>query len=185
MKSKLVYLFLFTLLCLNIYGQSYKVGLKNFDYQRHDFQKNEIRLNLLEAAFGLPEINYERFLDDNFGIGVAGAYSLDPDFSMLGAVIPYGRLYFGYIPNSGFFIEGNAAFIIEEDYSNTYVSSGTYISNKSYSFGFGMGVAGGYKFLAKNNWVGEAYLGLGRVYGDNSVMVYPRCGFAIGKRFGK
>ena len=45
--------------------------------------------------------------------------------------------------------------------------------------------AAGGKFLTRNGFLGEAYLGVGRSFGRNSNNneAYPRVGITIGKRF--
>ena len=48
---------------------------------------------------------------------------------------------------------------------------------------FGLGAAAGAKFLTKNGFVGEIYVGAGRLFGSSDIEVYPRAGITIGKRF--
>lgn len=48
---------------------------------------------------------------------------------------------------------------------------------------FGLGAATGFKFLTKNGIVGEAYLGVGGLYGSSKIDNYLRSGVTIGKRF--
>ena len=38
---------------------------------------NELRINLLMAILGLPELNYERYISDNMGVGLAVAFSFE------------------------------------------------------------------------------------------------------------
>lgn len=144
---------------------------------------NEIRLNMLTAIIGYPEINYERFLTDNMGVGMAAAISLESkeDMSLRWFAMPYYRLYFGDKKASGFFIEGNLAVINQtaEDYDYT---TGQYLGLKNYTNG-GIGAAVGGKFLTRNGFVGEVYGGVGRLFGNSPTDVYPRFGISIGKRF--
>lgn len=143
---------------------------------------NEIRLNMLTAIIGYPELNYERFLADNMGIGLAGAFSLEPreKLSIRWYAMPYYRLYFGDKKASGFFIEGNIAIYNQEiqEYDET-VFDWKYI--KYTNGGFGAAVGG--KFLTRNGFVGEVYGGVGRLFGDSPDEIYPRVGISIGKRF--
>lgn len=161
-----------------------------------DYPKNEIRLNLFQSVLGLPEINYERILEDNFGVGFYAAYSLENEYdtSLRSLLMGYGRLYLGnYKPAVGFYIEGNTGLVLQESYysytETPYYSSSSYYpyqynSNPRLYAGLGIGVAAGYKFLTKNNWVGEFSLGIGRVFGNNVIVeAYPRLGISIGKRF--
>mgnify|MGYP000146115486 CR=1 FL=1 len=51
------------------------------------------------------------------------------------------------------------------------------------STNFGFGAAAGVKLLARNGFVGEVYLGLGRLFGESIAGAYPRVGISLGKRF--
>lgn len=135
------------------------------------FERNEIRVNLLSSVIGFPEFNYERFLESNFGLGVAGSLYLVEETNIRSMLIPYGRLYFGEKVCAGFFIEGNLGLITEKMYPSTITTN------------LGIGVAIGYKFLTINNWVGDIHLGVGRIYGGSQVEAYPRIGVSLGKRF--
>lgn len=143
---------------------------------------NEIRLNMLTAIIGYPELNYERFLADNMGVGIAGAFSLESreKLNIRWYAMPYYRLYFGDKKASGFFIEGNIAIYNQEieEYDET-VPGWKY--NKYTNGGFGAAVGG--KFLTRNGFVGEVYGGVGRLFGDSPDEIYPRVGISIGKRF--
>lgn len=154
---------------------------------------NEIKINLLYTVIGIPEINYERLLEDNMGVGIALAVRLT-DENIFGSrfnfiITPHYRLYFGNKKANGFFIEGNAGVVSykEADYSSlpytSYPPDFDYSSlDKNYTK-IGLGVAAGAKFLTRNGFLGEAYLGVGRVFGSTSIDVYPRMGLTIGKRF--
>ena len=50
--------------------------------KEHD--DNELRINLATSIIGFPELNYERFIEDNMGVGLAGSVSLEKieDMSM-------------------------------------------------------------------------------------------------------
>lgn len=150
---------------------------------------NEIRFNLASAIAGLPEFNYEKFVSDNAGIGIAVAVSLEKPENMYtrSEFMPYGRIYFGERKASGFYIEANMAVVGQREYYTSYIwdingnTTTKLIDNKSVCFG--MGGAVGAKLLTRNGFVGEIYLGGGRVFGNAIVEGYPRIGFSIGKRF--
>ncbi len=154
---------------------------------------NELKINLLFTVIGAPEISYERLLADNMGVGASVFVGLDKTIDYKFGFIPHFRLYFGAKKANGFFIEGNASVITFRDYNNYYYSHSSYYSpgynNQSFetsTTSFGMGAAAGAKFLTRNGFLGEAYLGVGRRFGDNSnsgVEAYPRIGITIGKRF--
>jgi hypothetical protein len=148
---------------------------------------NEIKVNLLNAVIGIPEISYERLIGDNMGIGLSFLVGIsdDIDYYHFGAT-PHFRVYFGAKKASGFFVEANTAIysLRERSYS---VYLGDSIHSVSYRNGqtvFGLGAAAGAKFLTRNGFLGEAYLGLGRFFDDVPIVdAYPRIGITIGKRF--
>ncbi len=161
MKKVIPVVFLAMLIPITTFSQDNKIPSS----------RNELRINLLTSVIGYPEINYERFFESNFGIGIAGAVSLEDarENYIRSYLIPYGRLYFGKNVCTGFYIEGNTG-IINEHYDISTIK-------------FGIGVAVGFKFLARNNWVGDIYMGAGRIYWNSYVEAYPRVGISIGKRF--
>ena len=108
---------------------------------------------------------------------------------MRAAFLPFGRLYFSNEHAAGFYIEANGGLILEKsktyyyDYYSSYsgvMQSAPTINTYS---NIGLGVAIGYKFLTKNNWVGDIFAGAGRVFGESNIDAYPRVGITIGKRF--
>jgi len=152
---------------------------------------NELKINLLYTVIGMPEITYERLLADNMGIGASVFVGLDNSVDYKFGFIPHYRLYFGAKKASGFFIEGNAAVITFRDnyyyqYNSSYPSTFNSAVAEKNSTTFGLGAAAGAKFLTRNGFLGEAYLGLGRTFGESSGFdpeAYPRVGITIGKRF--
>lgn len=154
--------------------------------------KNELKVNLLSSILALPEISYERLLEDNMGVGLSLAFGIGDagddlsDYKFL--AVPHYRLYFGKKPAAGFFIEGNAALSsVKENYYYSYSSfNGYYVSNveSKTRFNFGLGAAIGAKFLTRNGFLGEISGGVGRFIGsDKSVEAFPRIGITLGKRF--
>lgn len=150
---------------------------------------NELKINLLFTVLGMPEISYERLLADNMGVGASVFVGLDDSQDYKFGFIPHYRIYFGAKKASGFFIEGNASLITSRDYSSIYYSSSSYYgyygSVEKNITTFGLGAAAGGKFLTRNGFLGEAYLGVGRSIGENAsdLEAYPRVGITIGKRF--
>ena len=152
---------------------------------------NEVKLNLGTSIFALyPEFSYERIISEDFGLGASAGIGLDPDsdFPMNFAFTPYARWYFGGNANNlqkygaGFFIEANGS-LFSTKFANEIVSSGnsTYTHNNGDGFGAGLGVGVGWKYLSRNNWVGEFLLGVERDFVNDGA--YPRMGITIGKRF--
>ncbi len=147
--------------------------------------QNEIRLNVAYAIFGLPEINYEMYLADNMGIGIACAYSFEKveDMRLRYQAMPFARLYFGEKKASGFFIEANMGMIGQQYKGLNYDNAGVARDSVRKSFTVGFGAAAGAKFLARNGFIGEVYLGMGRLLGNSITYAYPRIGICLGKRF--
>lgn len=149
--------------------------------------KNELKLNMLYGVLGIAELTYERVLGDNSGIGISVAARFDDDSNYKLILLPYYRMYFGQKQASGFFIEANAGLLSHEDgYEHTFYENGVEVSRTNYSVSensFGIGVAAGGKFLNKNGFFGEAYLGLGRMFNSELEVIYPRSGITLGKRF--
>ncbi|TCC91620.1 hypothetical protein EZ428_07600 [Pedobacter frigiditerrae] len=148
---------------------------------------NELKLNLAYTIGGFPEINYERILKDDMSVGLAVMFGIEenPEFNF--GIIPNFRVYFGGKKANGFFIEGNAAVISSDGYGSYYkydytTDVYTYYGDRTQT-NFGLGAAAGAKFLTKNGFVGEIYLGAGRLFGANNADAYPRAGITIGKRF--
>ncbi len=160
---------------------------------------DEVKINLGSTIFGLyPEISYERILNEDFSIGTAAGISLDMtsnNYPTNFSIIPYARWFFGGSANNlqkygaGFFIEANAAIAaINESvegsiYYNSCVADPDYVyesSNKNI-FGAGLGLGIGWKYLSKNNWIGEFMFGIGRDFVNDGG--YVRSGITIGRRF--
>lgn len=148
---------------------------------------NEVKINVGAVAFGLPEINYERLLlNADMGIGVAGMFSIASYEHVEYQIMPFYRMYFAQRrPCSGFFIEVNIGIVgqkNEYDYLN-YETGEYYYEKEERDVFFGAGVAVGIKWMNSRGLVGEAFGGVGRLYGDPYSEVYPRVGISLGKRF--
>jgi len=194
MNCKVIICIAVLFLGMNLFGQDLKKVYVDETSQTKSLNgtdNNEIKVNLLTSVVGLPELNYERFLANNMGVGLAVAVSVDKiaSMSLRYMALPYYRLYFGSKKASGFFIEANTALVRQKE--RTYDLSYDNINNTYYytnirirsTTNFGFGVATGFKFLSKNGFVGEVYLGGGRLFGDPIDDAYPRLGISLGKRF--
>lgn len=155
---------------------------------------NEIKFNIPMAIASLPEINYERIVDENVGVGIALSIAVEkPDvIAYRNLIMPYGRLYFGKKRAYGFFIEANMAASKQrriDNYTNyifndttmQYMEVPVNIDESSFNIGFGSAV--GVKLMTKNGYVGEIFAGGGRFFGTSVKNGYFRMGLTIGKRF--
>ncbi|NDA63270.1 MAG: hypothetical protein EBX50_14700 [Chitinophagia bacterium] len=149
--------------------------------------KNELRLNMLSSMLGLLDLNYERFLSDNSGLGISTIISLEnkENASIRSMAVPYFRVYFGNGYASGAFIEANAAVAREAYPFYSYMFPGMGLTDRTYQYqtNFGLGTSIGYKMVGRNGIVGEFSLGLGRFFGNSYSEFYPRLGICIGKRW--
>lgn len=158
--------------------------------QQDNSFKNEIKFNVPLAIYGLPELSYERIVEDNMGFGVSVSIAVDNPYNnnidkgiiQRAIVCPYYRLYFGQKRAAGFYIEGNMAVSHQKELNSIDNITNTNIPSIT-STGFGFGAAVGIKLLAKNGYTGDFYAGWGRLFGNNIINGYPRLGICIGKRF--
>lgn len=157
--------------------------------QEKDFllRKNEVKLNIPVSIFGaFPEVSYERILAEDISVGAALGVSVDggDTYGYKYQFSPYFRWFFGGDRESarkyaaGLFIEANASvYSVEED--KHYVGA----DRTDFESGAGLGIGLGWKYVSKNNWVGEILFGIGKDMSGNDIDVYPRFGISIGKRF--
>jgi len=192
MKRKLTIFIAVLLLSLNAFSQQQNTSTDANVTQTKSLNgigNNELRINLLMSIIGLPELTYERYIADNMGVGLSVAVSLDKmeNMSTRSIISPYYRLYFGNKKASGFFIEGNMALVRQKELDyNYYYDNGVTYQSELYTrltTNFGFGGAIGVKLLARNGFVGEVYLGGGRLFGESIAEAYPRIGVSLGKRF--
>jgi len=153
-----------------------------------DIPMNEMKLNLGTTIFGsFPEITYERILNSDISVGASLGVALEEDIYPTHVLFtPYVRWFFGGSSENlqkvgaGFFIEANGGLFTRAD-DELFYENGVYGSREETATGAGLGLALGWKYLTRNNWVGEIYFGGGRDFVNDGA--YPRMGITIGKRF--
>ena len=151
-------------------------------------QLNEVKINLGTTILALhPEITYERIIGEDFSLGASAGISLNSyDYPLGFALTPFARWFFGGSSvnlqkyGAGFFIELNGS-LFQDNNDEYNFENGYNVYSSSNDIGAGLGLAVGWKYLSRNNWVGEFYLGGGRDFVNDSG--YPRMGISIGKRF--
>jgi len=169
-------LILFCLLTISIFSQEKKQKSPN----------NELRLNLLYTVVGLPEISYEKIINNESSYGVSFAFSLDSYIDLNYIILPYYRHYFSKKRAAGFFIEANASLGKFKGRYYGYLDDGSYTgSNVGNRTGAGLGFSIGQKFITKQNWTANITLGVSRNIVNNIFIdgSYPRIEIALGKRF--
>jgi len=180
---------LFGLLSINSFSKDNNISATiSQTGQRAD--DNELRLNFPALILGVVEVNYERFIVDDTGIGLAASVTLDKieNLSRRWYALPYYRLYFGKQKASVFFIEGNIALVGQKMFYTQYQYNGenqspSYPTYEQSTTNFGFGGAIGVKLLARNGFIGEIFAGGGRLFGNSIAAAYPRIGICIGRRF--
>ena len=116
------------------------------------------------------------------GVGASLFIGLDKSKAYKFGFIPYYRLYFGKNKANGFFIEGNTGLVTLEDEYYVDVAHIYKITSTNLT----LGAAVGAKYLTRNGFFIEAYLGASKLvayrigYGIQDV---PRIGITVGKRF--
>lgn len=184
MKKVLIVCFLFS--CFNVYSQQ--------DEEPIDFNKNEIKLNMLYFLLGAVEVSYERNLNEYSSLGTSILINTnDSEFWDLNyAITPYYRLFFGKKPAQGFFFEGFGMLNSYKEYeywSYYNPENGDYFYDESTSnaTSFALGVAVGGKFILREKFLTEISGGIGRNFIDNSAYVdytiVPRFSISVGYRF--
>ncbi|MDP4271071.1 MAG: hypothetical protein Q8909_13245 [Bacteroidota bacterium] len=173
------------LLCLSVFSETKqsKADSASILYNAH----SEIRLNLLMAVMGYPEVSIEHYATNNSGFGLGLALALEKPEIVYSRLIatPFYRFYFGSKRASGLFIECFGMMTVAEiegGYSGSFYSS-YYYRQPSKEVDLGFGASLGYKLLTKSGLTGNLTLGVGRLYQSIGTSAYPRIEVAIGKRF--
>ena len=144
---------------------------------------NELKLNLALTIFGsYPEISYERVFKEDLSFGFSAGVGTGDRYIMNYNLTPYFRWFFGGNSRSmekigaGLFLEANGAlFGIRREYYHGWNWRTENV------FGAGIGMAIGWKYVSRNDWVMELFLGAGRDFVNDGF--YLRNGITIGKRF--
>lgn len=187
MKRHTLLLFLFAA-SINVFAQE-----QTSEKPKAKDGNNEIRVNLLNTILGSIDLQYERILKDNSGLGVTVGFGYGDDevetFNTIFNVTPAYRVYFSKKKGSGFFVEGSTRFSYDKDYSYySYYKNNNYYReterNKKFNLGFGLALGG--KVITKQGLVGSFKGGIGRFvtndYPTDSA-IYPNLEISIGKRF--
>ncbi len=159
------------------------IGLVSQDTLTKSYPRNEIKINVLYLLLGLPELTYERALNQFSSVGVSVFYGAARNLNVGLGVFPFYRWYFGQKkPVCGFFLEGNGG-LYTQDVTN--YTSFNWTTRKEIQGGLGLGLGG--KFEVHKVWTAEILWGLGRNFINSGNMndneIYPRIGISIGRRF--
>jgi hypothetical protein len=184
MKKILIACLIFS--CINMYSQQKEEPI--------EFNKNEIKLNMLYFLLGAVEVSYERNLNEYSSVGTSVLINTnDSEFWDLNyAITPYYRLFFGKKPAQGFFFEGFGMLNSYKEYEYwSYYNPETdyyfYEESSSNATAFALGVAVGGKFTLHEKFVTEISGGIGRNFLNKSdyrdLTIVPRFSINVGYRF--
>lgn len=168
---------------------SFFTNLFNAQEQSQATEKsNDFVVNPIALVLGAANLEYERVISENSGIGVTTSFILD-DYVLQGAngynIAPYYNYYFGKKRASGFYLGGYVSINsgeVEKPITYYYQSGSytTYTTAKETDFGVGFKFGG--KWVVKNNIVLEVGTGLGRNFGGER-KINSTGMLGIGKRF--
>ena len=162
-------------------------------------KKNEIKLDVLNlTAFGKLGISYERFLNQDFSIGITGMVfnkkSKNDDFltddtrtKIDYQVIPYVRYALSKSATNLYYLEGfinvNGGEYKELKTFNNGSADYVLITRNDYN-DVALGGAVGYKLYFKESFVLDLTVGLGKnLFQENSPSTVARLGINLGYRF--
>lgn len=176
------------ILCLFMGFQSYAQDTNSDDQYGVGNRKNEIRLDVFDAAFfSAIDIGYERVSDSDMGYGASLFINLrdsDDGYYEKFALTPFFRFYFFNKQDygaKGLFLEVFSKLASGEDYNSFFDDS----ERKSDYFDAALGIAIGKKWVNKRGFMLEISAGGGRNLGldDNSPDFTFRGGISLGYRF--
>ncbi len=171
------------------------------DQNKFDLGKNEIKFDVVSlVALGKIHISYERFLSDDFSIGISGNFnessSLKDDFNRGKSrtledyqIIPFVRYSLSKSQIRYYFVEvfvsANQGTYRELKRFTNENNQGYYQSvDQSYS-DYAIGAAVGHKFYIKEKIGVDIFVGMGKnlFQNDQSPEIVSRVGLNIGYRF--
>lgn len=178
---------LFTITLISV---SFSQAQENETSTQNITKKQEVKINSISLiGFKWLDVSYEYLINKESSFGVAALISFNDneglDAYRTSSLTPYYRRYFSKGFAKGFFVE---AFGMLNTYKkNSYYYGSNNISSKSLT-NFALGVSTGGKFVTKNGFVAEVYLGLGRNLANNSKNYFDneivgRGGISLGYRF--
>ncbi|MES2652663.1 MAG: DUF3575 domain-containing protein [Bacteroidota bacterium] len=153
---------------------------------------NELKLNLLYSVIGkfeLPEITYERLMENQASIGISVA-GRNREYKIDYMITPHFRYYFPKTHKT-FFLELNVVLLRAVDKLGHDLHGPSYQNTPREKMANNGGVGGafGLKLMFSKSFVMDAYFGLGKILAEDkrdeyqSMFAYPRIGIAFGPRF--
>ena len=143
-------------------------------------KKTEIKINALTLlAAKWIDVSYERLIDEESSFGVSTTLNLDTSETDLNyALTPFYRRYFSGKFARGFFVEGFGSLFSSRD--NDFL----FDTDNQFETGLALGISVGGKFVSKQGFSTELFLGVGRNMMDSNYNeAFGRIGVSIGYRF--
>ena len=135
---KYLYFFLFLSIVVPFTAQEKQINYLDKDYDLKS-KHNEIKLNLVFTILDLPEISYERIINENSAVGLSFAWAIsNENLDIKYYFLPHYRYFFSKSRAAGFFVEGN--FILFEEVTNFFNSSFNF-DRETTAYGYGPGIA--------------------------------------------
>lgn len=160
MKKLLLTALLFS--CISVYAQ-----------EESPYLLNEIKISPSLFLQGMESISYERIVGEDGTVGIELLYDFTKEHTpqYKSNILAYYRLFFSNRENTtGLFVEWS-------------VNRFNVMENSELSKGYaGLGIALGGKFVNKNKWVVDIFLGYSRTI-DVNYYAKPRMGLSVGRRF--
>ncbi|WBX74899.1 DUF3575 domain-containing protein [Tenacibaculum ovolyticum] len=187
MKTKTVIFLLFISTFLN--------AQKNKESSQYLNKKNEIKINLINLIDSkFIDISYEYLINEKSSIGIETLFnfnSRNKDITKLYnltkfSLTPYYRRYFSKKYARGFFIEGFSVLKSYENYSFNENEHHPYMYIIRDKLEFSLGLSIGAKFVIKERFVADIFLGVGKnfiSYNDYYFKDIGRGGISLGYRF--
>ena len=173
----------------------------NVEYPQDTNKKTEIKLSVTSLiAIAAFDASYERLVNEGTSYGISVFLNTDKnndiDFSKEFSITPYYRWFFSEKTFArGFFVEGFGVLnTVEDSYYEKFYDSpiNNFSSNRidKTLVRFALGVSVGGKFIVRNGFTTEVFLGIGRnLLGDTTAVEYAseniigRGGVSLGYRF--
>ena len=162
-------------------------------------KKNEVKIDVLNlAAFGKLGISYERFLNQDFSVGITGMmfnkksktddFLTDDTRTLIDyQVIPYVRYAMSKSATNLYYLEGfvnfNGGEFKELTTLNNGVADYVVVTRNDYS-DIALGGSVGYKLYFKESFVVDLNVGIGKnLFNEDSPSTVARLGINLGYRF--
>ncbi len=149
--------------------------------------QQEMRLDISDALIMKTlEVSYEVSLNEESSVGASFLYNFERNlkfrYNERLMVTPYFRYYLPFSPSS---LSNNFKFFGELFLGINKGEKDNDDSTQTVNYTDGaLGIAGGIKYVSKQNFVFDAHAGIGRnFFSEHSIAIVPRIGVSVGYQF--